>query len=85
MVGILFNVEQRRRRNTCRVCGARWPWVYVSTRGLCHDHSMQRLIEHNTQLHEHRGPHFERWRERCLAAFGVAVTDDVRDSSTASE
>ena len=60
-----------RRRNVCRICGARWPFVDVSARGLCPTHTHMPLEENMRQLVAHKGPHFEHWRQRCLAAFGV--------------
>jgi len=37
-------------------------------------------IEDNFRgLVEHRGPHFEHWRRRCLAAFGVLPVDEAGD------
>ena len=69
-----------RRRNQCRVCGARWPFVSISARGLCPDHTKMRMEDNNRELREHKGPHFDHWRQRCLAAFGVfAPLDERRD------
>lgn len=68
-----LRVVKYRRRNECRVCGARWPYVSVSARGLCPDHTRIRQHENVTQLREHRGPYFDHWRERTLAAFGVGL------------
>ncbi len=68
-----------RRRNSCRVCGARWPFVSISARGLCPDHTRIRMEETARALVEHRGPQFEHWRRRCVAAFGGVLLDDVRE------
>lgn len=65
----------KRRRNTCRVCGARWPWVYVSARGLCPWHSKQRMWDNAQQIHEHRGPAFERWREAMARSVGGELVE----------
>lgn len=41
----------------------------LSATGLCPDCGPRIQREQITQLIEHRGPHFEHWRARCLAAF----------------
>ena len=64
-----------RRRNSCRVCGASWPYVSISARGLCPDHTRMRMTENNRQLREGAGPWFDHWRQRTLAAFGVGIFD----------
>ena len=68
-----------RRRNSCRVCGASWPFVSISARGLCPDHSRIRMEENHRAMVEHRGPRFDHWRRRCLAAFGVLQVDERGD------
>jgi hypothetical protein len=70
-----------RRRNQCRICGARWPFVYVSARGLCPDHTQQRMHENTRQLREHRGPYFQRWREAMAASVGGSLLDARSDES----
>ena len=41
------------------------------------DHGLERNAANHIALKTHRGPYFEHWRRRCLAAFGVVVdTDD---------
>lgn len=73
-------MEKYRRRNSCRICGASYPYVSISARGLCPDHTRMRAEANNRQLHEHEGPYFEHWRRRCLAAFGGVALDEVRES-----
>lgn len=71
-----------RRRNQCRVCGARWPYVAVSARGLCPDHTRMREVDNLTDLVTHSGPWFDHWRRRSLASLGVfAPLDDDADES----
>jgi len=69
----------RLRYRSCKVCGAQYPHVYISASGLCPDHSRMRAEANNRQLHEHAGPYFDHWRERCLAAFGGVALDEARD------
>ncbi len=68
----------RIRYRECKVCGARRPFVSISARGLCTTHTRMRMEDNNRDLREHRGPFFDYWRRRCLAAFGV-VGDDSRE------
>ena len=35
----------------------------------------RKQADYINQLIEHRGPYFDHWRKRCLAAFGVALVD----------
>jgi hypothetical protein len=61
----------------CRSCQKiTQPPYSVSWRGLCQDCAQARMRANNIQLSEHRGPYFERWRERSLAALGVFAVDD---------
>jgi hypothetical protein len=39
-----------------------------------------RLTRNVVAMVEHRGPEFDYWRERCLAAFGGVALDEARDS-----
>jgi hypothetical protein len=34
------------------------------------------MLDEVRQLIAHNGPHFDHWRRRCLAAFGVVVDTD---------
>lgn len=69
------------RRNTCRVCGARRPYVSISARGLCPDHTRMRMVENTTQLRAHDGPFFQRWRAAMAASVGGVLVDERRDSA----
>ena len=53
------------------MCGARYPFVLVSARGLCPAHQKIRREDNMTDLVEHKGPYFEHWRQRSLAALGI--------------
>jgi hypothetical protein len=37
------------------------------------------MEDNNRELREHRGPHFEYWRRRCVAAFGGVLLDEQRE------
>lgn len=53
----------------------------ISARGLCPDHTRMRITDNLTQLREGRGPYFDHWRQRTLAAFGVGIFDgDAQDA-----
>jgi hypothetical protein len=43
----------------------------LSLTGLCGDCGPRIQNEQVRQLVEHRGPHFDHWRQRCLAAFSA--------------
>jgi hypothetical protein len=34
------------------------------------------------EMHAHKGPHFDRWRQRMAAAIGVTLPDDHDESET---
>jgi hypothetical protein len=64
---------QRRRRHprSCRLCGAsHFDGVHISATGLCPDCGDRREVANHRQLKEHRGPFFDYWRLRSLAALG---------------
>jgi len=69
---------------SCKVCGARRPWVHVSATGLCLEHSKQRMERNLTSLKEGRGPDFDKWAQaiargvirRVRAAQGGGVLLD---------
>lgn len=63
------------------MCGARFPFVYVSARGLCEEHGRQRMHQNVTGLHEHQGPAFQRWREAMARSVGGALLDEQADES----
>jgi hypothetical protein len=52
------------------VCGP------LSLRQKCHDCGVGKLALNDLQLHDHRGPFFDHWRRRSLAALGVMLPDD---------
>lgn len=59
-------------RKTCKDCGTRDEGGGgISAKGYCLEHAEARRIANNQQLIEHRGPYFDHWRARTLAAFGV--------------
>jgi len=62
---------------SCKVCGARRPWVHVSATGLCPEHSRQRMTRNLISLHEKRGPDFEKWLQG-IARGVVAVARETR-------
>lgn len=53
----------------------------LSSRGKCQGCGVARLIDNHVQLIEHRGPFFDHWRARTLAAFGVTSLDAGRDEA----
>ena len=64
----------------CKVCGARAPFVSISARGLCPDHTRMRITDNFRDLKAHDGPWFDHWRRRSLAALGVfAPLDEATD------
>lgn len=61
----------RRHPQSCRLCGARAAdGVHISATGLCPEHGEVRYLANHRQLKEHRGPFFDYWRLRSLAALG---------------
>lgn len=36
------------------------------------------MLENRRELVAHSGPHFDRWRSRTLAAFGIFALDESR-------
>lgn len=68
-------MRRYRRHRACKVCGARYPFVTVSARGLCPDHIVKRIEENATQLRAHEGPYFQRWREAMAASVGGSLVD----------
>lgn len=38
------------------------------------------MLENAHQLREHRGPYFDHWRRRTLAAFGIGVSSAAQGS-----
>jgi predicted nucleic acid-binding Zn-ribbon protein len=59
-------------RIDCKVCGKiRDPGERFSVRGKCLNCGNGRMVKNKHELQAHRGPLFDHWRKRCLAAFGV--------------
>lgn len=50
----------------------------MSWTGLCGDCGIAIKHANDLALHYKRGPQFEHWRKRCLAAFGVGIFEDAR-------
>lgn len=64
----------------CRVCQRSASEVgHISARGKCAECGDRLLIENHEAMLTHRGPFFEHWRRRTLAAFGVIELDAGRD------
>jgi hypothetical protein len=56
---------------SCRICGASASdGVHISARGKCPDCGEAREVANHRQLKAHRGPFFDWWRLRSLAALG---------------
>jgi hypothetical protein len=53
---------------SCKVCGARQPFVPISGTGLCPEHSRQRVAENVRGLKQKRGPAWQRWRAGMAAS-----------------
>lgn len=70
-------------RTHCRVCERHVDECgKLSARGKCADCGNARLEANHWQLIEHRGPFFDHWRRRTLAAFGVKTPlDSDRDAA----
>jgi hypothetical protein len=49
----------------------------LSAIGLCQECGEKRRTENLVALKLHRGPYFDHWRTRCLAAFGVTLLDET--------
>jgi hypothetical protein len=52
----------------------------LSATGLCADCGPRIQREATLQLVHHSGPYFDHWRARCLAAFGVNLTEHHPDT-----
>lgn len=64
----------------CRICNrTRADGERFSARGKCPGCGDGRMIENYRQLAAHSGPHFEHWRRRCRAAFGVSEPLEPRE------
>ena len=66
---------------SCKVCGARRPWVHVSGTGLCPDHSRQRMETNLRSLHEKRGPAYRKW----LKAIAQSIVREARQLDEARD
>ena len=42
----------------------------------CEDCGRGRSRDNLVQLHFHRGPYFDHWRRRCIAALGAVLPDE---------
>lgn len=61
-------------RDECRVCERSTDEVGpLSARGKCAGCGDRRLLENNAAMRDHRGPYFDHWRRRSLAALGVIL------------
>ena len=66
------------RYANCRICHRHRTEVgELSWTGLCGDCGVAKENANALSLHYKRGPEFEHWRRRCLAAFGVGIFDQV--------
>lgn len=66
----------------CKGCGGHRNVVGpLSARYKCAECSETRMVENFTALRAHRGPAFDHWRRRTLAAFGVFDVDE-RDAAS---
>jgi hypothetical protein len=66
----------------CRHCNRPEVEVgHISARGRCAECGDRRLIENHTAMLTARGPFFDHWRRRTLAAFGIRLVDDRRDEA----
>jgi hypothetical protein len=70
-----------RRYRSCRICGASVPFVTISARGLCADHSRMRLEANLAGLVSRSGPEFRRWREGMARGVGGELLDARRDAA----
>ena len=70
-------VSKRWHPSECKECGARAEdGIHISATGLCGPCGERIELANLAQLRAHSGPHFNYWRRRCLAAFGVVVDTD---------
>jgi hypothetical protein len=66
------------RRRNCRACGRHESECGpISWAGYCIEDGLRIKNENAVALHYKRGPQFDHWRRRCLAAFGVGIFEDV--------
>ena len=64
----------RNRRHSCRICERPEEEVgRISARGKCASCGDRLLEENNAAMRDHRGPFFDHWRRRSLAALGVIL------------
>lgn len=68
--------SSRRERFECDQCGRhRDEAGPISRRGLCAGCGEENVRAAVVELEAHRGPTFEHWRRRLLAAFGVGLEE----------
>jgi hypothetical protein len=66
------------RRKNCQSCGKHADVVGpISWRGKCGACGPRLAIEAADDLHFHRGPVFNLWRQRIAASVGAVILDDV--------
>lgn len=69
---LVFDAMLKRiRYRDCRVCGARYPFVSISSRGLCVEHGRARMTRNVIALKTRSGPDWERWQRGMARAGGV--------------
>lgn len=67
------------RYHRCKLCGGHESEVgTISRRAKCELCATSRVVMNDLELHEKRGPFYDHWRARCLAAFGVGIFEDRR-------
>jgi predicted amidophosphoribosyltransferase len=49
----------------------------LSAIGLCQECGEKARTDNFLAMKTHKGPYFDHWRARCLAAFGVNAVDET--------
>lgn len=66
------------RRKTCRVCRRRVSECgELSWQGYCGECGLELLASNVHQMHDRRGPNFDRWRRAMALCVGGVLLDDV--------
>jgi hypothetical protein len=66
------------RRKRCRLCNRHEREIgLLSWQGYCGDCGIELLTENVHQMHDRRGPNFDRWRRAMAASVGGVLVDDV--------
>lgn len=69
-----------RQAKICRSCGGHVSQVGpLSARYKCQLCGIGRMAVNATQLHEHSGPSFERWRRALAASVGGVLLDEIAE------